>query len=248
MKNTVNVYWAPFVSGENPDWNMLYSDPENIFDNLKKQSNPGIKLDSFLACPAVSDKLKKVFVLKNTLDSTFNFDEFQNITSLNKDSSYVNLYKIRKPTLKNTNTLVYKMQWIFFADEPVVADFTSPYFHKPKYLNYGSVIPGKMDIGKWFRPYNAEIITWEKDGLISFEENEPLAYVSFNTDKNIKLIRFNMNEKLMKYAESCMNSPSNYGRNLPLIKRYERFKNSRMNEIILKEIKNNALEGQNEKN
>jgi hypothetical protein len=56
-----------------------------------------------------------------------------------------------------------------------------------------------------------------------------------------------MNENLIKYAEACMHSPSNYGRNLPLIKRYERFKNSRMNEMILKEIKNSALE-QNEKN
>jgi hypothetical protein len=247
LKDTVNIYWAPFVSGESPDWNMLYSDPENIFDNLKKQSSPGIKSDSFLTCPAVSDKFKKVYVLKNTLDSTFNFDQSQNITSLNKDSSYVNLYSIRKPTLKNTNSLVYKMQWIFFADEPLVADFTAPYFHQPKYLNYGSVIPGKMDIGKWFRPYNTEIVTWEDNGFIEFKENEPLAYVSFNTDKHINLIRFNMNENLMKYAESCMNSPSTYGRNISLSKRYERFKNSKMNEMILKEIKNSALEGKNEK-
>jgi hypothetical protein len=51
-----------------------------------------------------------------------------------------------------------------------------------------------------------------------------------------------MNSNLMKYAESCMNAPSNYGNHIPLVKRYERFKNSRMNEMILKEIKNNALE------
>jgi hypothetical protein len=242
LKDTVNIYWAPFVSGENPDWNMLYSDPENIFDELKKIVNPGIGSNSFLTCPSVSDKFKKTYILKNTLTSTFNFDENQNITSMNKDSAYVNLYTIRKSTLKNTNSLVYKMQWIFFSEESIVADFSAPYFHEPKYLNYGSIIPGKLDIGKWFRPYNAEIITWQKDGLISFQENEPLAYVSFNTDKNINLIRFNMNPVLMKYAESCMNAPSNYGNHLPLIKRYERFKNSRMNEMILKEIKNNALE------
>ena len=221
---------------------MLYSDPENMFDELKKTANHGLGSNSFLTCPSVSDKFKKTYILKNTLTSTFNFDENQNITPINKDSAHVNLYNIRKPTLKNTNAMVYKMQWIFFAEEPIVADFSAPYFHEPKYLNYGSIIPGKMDIGKWFRPYNAEIVTWQKDGLISFEEGEPLAYVSFSTDKDIKLIRFNMNSNLMKYAESCMNSPSNYGTHLPLVKRYERFKNSRMNEMILKEIKNNALE------
>jgi hypothetical protein len=132
--------------------------------------------------------------------------------------------------------MVVLMQWIFFAEEPLVADFTAPYFHKPNYLKYGSIIPGEMDIGLWFRPYNAEIMTWDNSGEIVFLENEPLMYVKFNTEKKINLIKFNMNNNLRKYAEACVYSPVAYGANMSLSKRYERFKKSKLNELVLNEI------------
>lgn len=235
--DTLNIYWAPYCSHEQTDWNMLYHEPTNLFDELKQDVSPGLKTNNFLLCPSVGNKFKNTFVFRNTLHSRFNFDKDDNINVLNKENNYVKMTSLRKSTIKNTSMLNYNMQWIFFSEEPVVADFTPPYFHEPKYMKYGAIVPGEMNIGLWFRPYNAEIITWREEGEIEFLENEPLMYVKFNTDKKINLIKFNMNNKLNSYANACVNSTVAYGQNIPLIKRYERFKKSKLNELILNEIR-----------
>lgn len=236
MKDFINVYWAPYIAPDEPDWNMLYRDPDLMLKEFKDKINPGLRNDSFLYCPSVLNKFKKTYLLRNGQDSKFNFTEDQEITPLTKDDSYVKMKAIRRPTISGTNDFIYSHQWIFFSDEPLIADFTAPYFHKPKYLNYAAIVPGSMDIGQWFRPYNAEIITWEKDGYIEFKKDEPLAYVHFNTDKEIVLKRFNMNEKLIKYSSACTSAPRFYGSGLPLAERYKRFNQSKMNKMILKEI------------
>jgi len=233
----LNIYWAPYCSHEQIDWNMLYYEPTNLFDDLKKDVVPGLKTDNFLLCPSVSTKFKNTFVFRNTLSSEFEFDENDNINVLNKEDNYVKMTSLRKSTIKNTSMLNYNMQWIMFAEEPVIADFTPPYFHEPKYMKYGSIVPGEMDIGSWFRPYNAEIMTWTNKGKIKILENEPLMYVKFNTNKKINLIKFNMNDKLNSYSQACVNSTIAYGSNIPLVERYERFRKSKLNNLILNEIR-----------
>ena len=132
MDNKINVYWAPFSTWMNESWNMLYYQPERILDSMKDSIRPGLRNDSYMICPGVTGKFKNTYVLLNTLGSKFNFDEDGEVTPLNKDSSYVNMKSIRQSTIKNTAMLMYSMQWIFFAEESLVADFTPPYFHKPK--------------------------------------------------------------------------------------------------------------------
>lgn len=234
----VIVYWAAFSSHEEEDWNMLYLEPQNLFEEIRKKSVPGLKDSSFLVCPSVTDKIKNTYIFKNPLDGKFSFDKNSNVISLNKEENYVRLDSIRKSTLKDTSILNYNIQWIFFSEEDINVEFTPPWFHKPVYTKYGSIIPGELNIGSWFRPYNAEILTWQKEGIINFVENEPLVYAKFNTDKKIKFVKFSMNKKLKSYADACVSSPRTIGKHLPLSKRYKRFKESKMNDLILNEIKN----------
>ena len=72
------------------------------------------------------------------------------------------------------------------------------------------------------------------------EKNEPLAYVSFNTDKKVELVRFRMNLDLKTFCQSSANS-SKWEPNIPLVERYERFKRTRMKQVVLKEIKQKLL-------
>lgn len=241
-KKEVVIYWAPLSGFLKEDWNMLYYEPENLFNSLKNNTISGNKKDSFFVCPAVSSKFKKTYILNNTLDSKFNFKEDGTVDALHNDEAYIGMRSLRKSPLKKSNMLQYNMQWIFFAEEPLLADFLPPYFHKPKYTNYGTVMPGSFDIGSWFRAYNAEFITWESEGFFQILENEPIAYVHFNTEKNIVLKRFIVNDKIKKYADACSNSPSTIGKNIPLVDRYSRFKKSSMNKIILNEIKKNLVD------
>ena len=56
------------------------------------------------------------------------------------------------------------------------------------------------------------------------------------TPNDVELVRFQMNEPLTKYSRSTATSSSWYT-NVPLLKRYKMFENSKMKRLIMKEIK-----------
>jgi len=237
-KESVNVYWSSFFVEPGQHWNMLYQTPTTLFEELKQNRNAEVSASaSFLMCPAVSEKFKKTYVFRNTLTSKFIFKEDNIFSVLPESQPFIGIRSIRKPTIKNTNIFQYNMYWIFFSEEPLIADFTSPYFHKPMYTQYGTLISGKFDIGSWFRPVNAEIMTWESEGKLEFQEGEPLMYAHFNTEKKVNLVQFRVNQQLINYSQECVASPKQYGSFLSLKNRYTRFKQTNMQSLVLKEIK-----------
>jgi hypothetical protein len=133
------------------------------------------------------------------------------------------------------------MQHIFFSEEPVDAVFSPPFMHQAEYIKYGTCIPGTYDISKWFRPFVFEIQTWKSSGKFILPEGDPLFYIEAFTDRKIILKRFVMNKTLHDYAQACVKAKNEYGSHLPLVENYRRFTSSRMNELILKEIKANLL-------
>lgn len=244
-KDYINVYWSPAYSQgvENSEWNMLYPDPINLFTSLNKNKNIDIEPgDSYFSCPATKDFFKKTYVFNNAINCkyeyNFNYDPvfFQPITE-----NYLGSTFFRKESINSHPMVSLSMSYIFFAEESLTATFSSPAFHKPEYTNYGVCIPGEFDIGQWFRPYAVEIQLWNKEGIFELKENEPFLYVKFNTDKKIKLHRFKYNKQLGKYAAHCINYKNIFGNFKPLSQRYAKFKESRLNDLILKEIKNNLI-------
>lgn len=100
------------------------------------------------------------------------------------------------------------MCYSFFADDSLDVSFTPPYFHKPQYLQSGSIIPGEFNVGKWFRPYICEIQMWEEKGNFSLNAGEPLFYAEFKTDRPINFYRFNYSDSLVKYQTANIRSSS----------------------------------------
>ena len=70
-----------------------------------------------------------------------------------------------------------------------------------------------------------------------------MAYVEFLTDKKVELVRFKLNLDLKTYLESTSSS-SGWEKKIPLAERYERFKRTRMKDLIMKEIKNNIVDNE----
>jgi hypothetical protein len=222
----------------NTDWNILYYPPENILDRLNKEKDVIKKDSNFLQCPSVNSLLGNTFVLKNTLESKFSIINNE-VVSLGKTK--INAEILRENSLKNQTLLTYNLKWIFFSESDYLnMRLTSPFFSKSPHLKYGSIVPGQLNIGMWFRTINLEYNLWENVKTFAIEEDEDLAYISFDSEKKIKLIRFEMNSKLHSYSNSISTS-SSWEPKVPLIKRYKRFKESNMKELILKEIKNNLV-------
>lgn len=244
-KEPLIIYWAPFSSHEIEEagnWNMLYTDPVSLFDEMIVHKTKESKNESIFSCPAVGGRFKNTFVFKNNLRTEIDYDCSDDKNIVNpKDVRQVAMRKIRPNAVDNGTSLVYAMRYFFFAEESVQATFNPPFFHKPGYMKYGSIVPGTFDIGQWFRSYNCEIQMWDTKGKFIMEDGEPLFYIEIPTDRKVIFKRFEFNPKLQSYAFSASMSPQHYGSNVPLVDRYKRFMQTRTNEIVLKEIKANLI-------
>jgi hypothetical protein len=242
----INVYWAPYISygssSKTNDWSMLYPDPTNLYSDLLKLKafNEDSKF-SFFACPATKNNFKNTYVFKNALHSEYSYDVNQFPVITPKSKNFLDCKIVRSPSVSVGPLIQIFLSYVFFSDEELEVFFSQPTFHKSKYTVFGSPMPGGFNIGSWFRPYNFELQMWNQSGELILEDNEPLFYAKFLTNKNIKMHRFHLSEKLFNYGEHCSNSPFTIKGNVPLINRYVKFKESRMKDMVLQEIKQNLI-------
>ncbi len=246
-KKEITVYWSPGLHIKDDrviDGSFLYPNPESLFlDKAKNKSKLSAPRESFFSCPAVSKKMKNTFVFSNALESSFYFDFTDPDKQIIENSpNSLDISILRQPTLNTGPCLSINLSYMFFADEPVDAFFTPPYFHEPKYTKYGSVIPGEFNVGQWFRPFNIDLQMWKNKENFFIEDGEPLFYVEFKTDKKIKFKQFNMNRQLNDYALSCIDTTNIFGFGQTLQSRYDRFKKVRMRDKILTEINKNIID------
>jgi hypothetical protein len=244
-KNPIVIYWSPFMSPSEPkiNWTFLYPEPKNLFSDMVKNKTKDSGKDSYFACPAVTNKFKHTFVFFNSLKSSHRYDYTEGKKELELLNDYgLHLQKKRVSSLDSGPVLLYSLSYLFFSEESLDACFTPPMFHKPGYTKYACAMPGEFNIGEWFRPYDFEVQTWSNKGEIHIEEDEPIFYVEFKTDRPVILKKFECNDTLRLYAESNAISTFIFGRGESLLKKYKRFKDVGFREKILTEIKKNLIE------
>lgn len=237
-KSTVNIFWCPLFNMSDVDWNMLYYDPENLYDCLRSKKTDSDSKNNFFYCPVFSNFTQNTFFIRNPIHSHF---IIQNNDIHYKSTNYIKSSISRPPSVHNHILMEYGLKWLFFAeDEDVELTLTSPYFEAQPHMKYGCIVPGRFNISSWFRPISLEFNLQENISEFKIDKDEALAYIHFNTNKKINLIRFENNFKLESYAKACSTS-SRWESWIPLKKRYERFQRSRMKELVLKQIKNNLV-------
>lgn len=246
MNNDLILYWSNAACYEidGKDWTFLYQKPTILYDEVFNDKLKKKTESTFFTCPAVKERMKRTLVFKSPISSGYSYKTIEEKTIVEPLSkSFLETFIVRDQFLETGPTIDFALAWTFFTEEESLeALFTPPYFSKPKYMQYGSIIPGKFDIGQWFRPYHAEILMWNKDGEIHFEEDEPLFYLELLTDKNIVIKQFEYTTKLFHYDEACVDGNKIFGRNQTLFSRYKRFNNTGMRKKILKEIRENLLD------
>jgi hypothetical protein len=243
----INVYWAPFSYGdvEGVDWSYLYPDPKILYNELLS-GKTGEDNGSFFACPAVKSKFKKTLVFKNPFDCSYEYDYTENNKIFNPiGENFLSVTRERPNAITSGPIVEFPLRYALFSDEPLDAVFTPPFFSKPEYTQYGSVMPGEFNIGKWFRPYVVEMQLWSNKGNLELKANEPLFYVELRTERKINLQRFNPTSTLQNYSRSNVSLTKIFGAGKTLDFRYNKFSNASMREKILTEIKKNIVDETN---
>jgi|TARA_B110000483_G_scaffold240988_1_gene322853 hypothetical protein len=238
----MKVYWAPDYEHTNIDWNMLYADPISVFDKSYKQKTDVNKYDSMFYCPAFKHLAKNTLEFKNPLTSTFEFDNNgQMIPPTTRQGVFANV--VREPNLHDQILLEYGLRYVFFTDaDSLDCTLTAPWFNNSPWQKTATMVPARYDIGKWFRAVNVEFMLDPGLKKFTIKEDEPLCYFGFGTEKPIEFIRFKMNDELKRYSVACSTSTS-WDSWVPLANRYARFKETRMKQLVLKQIKENLVDG-----
>jgi hypothetical protein len=240
-KNEINVYWWPGVMG----WDIFYNEPTNLLTSLIEKKNANSGKRSMFQCPAFSNKMKKTYVFTFPMDVEYRYDfsdpENPLIFPVDENKPYLNVSINRPPTISKMPLFQISLYFSIFSEEDLVASFTPPYFHKPQYMVSASSAPGSFDIGKWLRPFPLEMILWDEVGIIKFKKDEPLFYVEFLTDRPINLQRVRSTENLISYGNQGGNASLFLESRVPLLKRYETFRNTGMKKLIMKEITENII-------
>lgn len=245
-KDTITVYWSPSAfNKDDTNWNFLFSNPVSALADLNIIRNKSLK--NMFTCPAYTQSMKNVFVFKNCLPERIQLDkEFfipkEEYPYNHFERSKILLSEQRPSSLENHINAIYNMGWLFFADEPVEARFTAPYFPTVSPAEGVMLATGQFNIGQWYRDFHLDYhIPYGTKELI-FEEDQPVFYLEVRTDKKVVFKRYNLTKELRKVANECAASSDNYGRNKPLSHRYNMFNKSMSSERILSYIKQNLVE------
>lgn len=251
-KEPLIIYWSPYSSAGTSEplvgeYNLLYPDPENIYSSLVRrmpESKNDRSIQTYMSCPAASARLKNMWVFKApfTMEYGYDFSDPENPQVWNITEGYFAAKVNRKSVIKDAAIISFSIKHMLFSEESITPLFGPPVMFRPQYMNYGTSVPGAFDISKWFRPHVFEVQMWEQVGTFKIEEGEPLFTVEFITDRPIKLKRFAMSKALIEYADSCVDSHRYFGRWLGLQKKYDIFTKSKMDKLVLKEIKNNLVD------
>lgn len=244
------VYWSPdyIIRDEDPDWNIMYSDPVSVLSSLRNIKNDKVESkDNYLYCPAFKDTLSNVFEFSNSgIDATYEWTSSSFINNgayTPTSTSFISLREPRLPCLENTRVIQLALAWNFFSEESLTMQITPPFFSDSSFSKDASIIPGSFDIGRWFRPVPADFQVWGNDvDKLTLKSNDPLFYARFMTDRNVILKRFMLTPEISSIITSLIATRNLFGRFRSLEDRYSDFTRSKTNKVILHHIRKNLLD------
>ena len=245
-KEKITVYWSPWSLPERAASMMLIDfKPTPLMSDIQKKraKNPTIPPSSSLqggnyqACSALHTFAKNMFILKSPISAEVELNENGTII---KDSIFSTWFYERISSVENSFSLDLDIGWLFFSEETLSIEITSPHMHKTAYQDYGFTPAAQMDISSWFRPVPAIFQLWENVKKFKIQENEPILYIKFDTDKEIEFKRFIITPGIFNKSLACTNHKETF-KFQTLEKLYKIFNSGGLKDQLLKEIKENLI-------
>lgn len=226
----VVVYWAPYENKES-----LYNQPENLYSSLKSKKEKRFKEQGFFSCPSFKDLTSNTYIFSSSSDNMYKLDIPKGRLDFTETS--VEASSIRPPSIENCLLFKLSLSWIFFSEESLTMEITPAYFNDTSHTEFGVIVPGAFDVGRWFRPVNAEFQLWNGVDNFVLPKDEPIFYAKFNTNKKIVFKQFSMNEELESIKKEHIDSKIAIEPFMHLKDRYNSFDKEMIASRIIENIK-----------
>ena len=240
MSDEIIVYWS--FSGFHVDGETQYrfDDPRRIkLDSKELDKENGLSLQ-FTKCPAYKDVIESTFTINSPFDFTIRSSNGQfmfDAPYANQD--FLNKYFIIRDV--KSKFFTFKTPFLFFCEESLQMQQTGAHFNQNGFIDKTLIIPGKYDIGKWFRPLETPFIFKNGVESVSVTENDVLTYVNFLTDKKVILKRFHYTQEMEQLVREMSGLKRFKTEFKPLSWFYEKFSSNGIKKKVLKLIKENLV-------
>jgi len=231
----ITIYW-----GVNTDFSPEGIRAEAPISILQKISQERIPKDSGLGqqynrCPAFIDELTNLYGIKSYYDYTLQLGE-NGVSSSDHDQEFFDQHvEVRSPNLFDFHQAFY-----FFTEEASLEmSLLPPYLEDNSVINSTIMIPGKIDIGKYFRALAFAFHMKQNCNELIFSRKEIYFYIRFHTNKKLQFKQFLWTPEIDQMDDLMMSAKNHKYDLMKLDYYYNIFERFNFKKKILKNIKEN---------
>ena len=236
----MNVYWT--LDHTKAKGSLRVKEIEPVLKNINKNiSKLGFR-NGYTMCPAFRDYFNNVYGWKSIY--TYSIKEDTKATGYKSDL-YNQEFFNRHITIRSfEEKLISFYPYVsFVTDSPSLElSIEHPYFEDNKFTSTCYVIPGILDIGKYYRHLDFAFHIKKDHKTFAVDEGEVLFYLRFHTKEKIKFKQYYMTDRLREY-QNMITDIKQYSKSVsrPISFFYELYKKRNLKNKILKEIRENLV-------
>ena len=234
---SITVYWACLEN----EW-MRATEPESVskrfYKNKKIISKDKNNLNALNYCPVFNNRISNLYAIKSIYDYSFEIKDntcTSNMYDQNFFDSHISIRSLENKFFSFMN------KYIFFTDEKSLemGAYEYPVFEENEITKKCMIIPGRYDIGKWFRPLEFPFILKNEFNDFSVKSEDVLYYLKFYTNENIVFKQFLPTNNIEHFWKSATNLNNYSVKKLDNINNF--YKMFKIKDKVLKEIKENLI-------
>lgn len=244
----IDIYWCIWHHPETEFSRMLMDmrPTRLVSDFIKKRAlSPKIPIvnnlqpNGYQTCSAYTNLADNMLILNSPINAKVIFNDNGEIQ---RDFVHNEWFTERISSFNDSFGFEIDLGYMFFTDsDQLNMTITPPYMHKTSHMNDAYILSVKYDISSWFRPIQLIYQTWDNSNKFELTQGEPVAYLSFDTDKKIRLRQFMLNDRLVNQARACMQYKF-FQQFTPINNLYNKFRITGMRKAVLAEIQKNLIE------
>ena len=232
---SIIVYWACL----NEEWQRA-KEPDSVLKNFytkdkHEKDNPMLCLNY---CPSFNYHLKNLYSVRSIYDYNFSLTNdrvFSNSYDQLFFEKHVLIRSIEKKAFSFNNNYIFFTE----SDDLEMTAYEYPIFEDNDFIQSCMLIPGRYNIGKWFRALEVPFFFKDNSDTFSVYTDDVLFNLRFHTNEKIEFKQFKMTDKLVNYQEDCSKTIIGLKDRIGTLNNF--YKNFKIKKLILKEIKENLV-------